>query len=88
MVGIEETSAGNIFSVYPNPAGEELNLKIQLAEKGSLIIYSTVGEKIMMKEIARGEKEIKLYVKNISSGIYFVQVKSGHQQFSKKIIIQ
>ena len=87
-VGIDEADAENIFSVYPNPAGEELTILNRTNRKGIVNIFNALGENIISREIVSGEKEIKLNVKNISAGIYFIRVNAGLKNYSRKLIIE
>lgn len=89
VVGISTPSSGSSFIVYPNPATDELSvISEQSFEKSMVSIYTMLGEKIIQKEIAAGEKQITLNVKILPAGIYFLTLNQGYNIITRKIIIQ
>lgn len=84
LVGVNETVTENTFSVFPNPSNGNFTVNSEIT-KGEIVIYNVEGEKIL-SENSSGKTEIDLT--NQPKGIYFVQIKSGEQISSKKIIIQ
>ena len=91
LTSVEEAKADYHFEVYPNPAKDrftlsmktpsEQNLKINITDMMGEAVYSAVYEKVN----GNFSKEIKL--ENAASGIYFLQMISGKNTFSKKILI-
>ena len=76
-VGINEFSATNYISLYPNPATNELLISGNWksgAGKGKLTIVNLIGETIYTKEINRQSEIINC--KPFPAGIYFVRVEN------------
>ena len=74
------------FDVYPNPANSFVNISSNLATKPTTVeIYDMLGRLKISK--SQGALEFTtLDVSNLSPGMYFVNITSGNQQQSKKII--
>ena len=88
-VGISEYSPNeNSISIFPNPTKDNFTININAEiKKAQIEIYNVMGEKIHTEIIsAASSKEI--YLRNISSGIYFVKVYNGQNQYTKKLIIE
>lgn len=76
----------NVFSVYPNPANEKLNILSNFNEKFSVSIFNSLGDKIY------SDHELdyyKLPVTNWKNGIYFISFFDKNNFIkTQKIIIQ
>ncbi|MCA0153803.1 VPS10 domain-containing protein [Winogradskyella vincentii] len=75
------------FSIYPNPANNEVNIKWTKPEMVTLRIYNSLG-KIMFYaknlEVFRGHK---IDVSNFEKGIYFVKLNSDYGEVTKKLVL-
>ncbi len=84
---VEELNGENNFSVsvFPNPVGDQLSVSsYPLSEKIDCEVYNLMGEKILSGELVNGKATWN--VKGISSGIYFLQLKSESGTVVKKIM--
>ena len=74
------------FDVYPNPTNSFVNISCNLATKPTTVeIYDMLGR----LKISKSQEVLEfttLDVSNLSPGMYFVNIMSGNQQQSKKII--
>ena len=80
------------FSLYPNPASEQVSISINDNYFGSVVIeiYDLGGRKLRSMSFVKSSdnhQEI-LSIRDIKSGIYTVSVKLGNQHFSKNLLIQ
>jgi hypothetical protein len=76
-----------IFS-FPNPSTRNFTLYFgQYLSKGSIEIYSAIGEKVW-NEYINNESKKEINLKNISDGIYFVKVFDGEKSYCKKLIVK
>jgi len=90
-IGIDEQAANeNNWSVYPNPAANEIQITNALLNKGEfdVAIFDITGKKV---------KEIKAYsliqkstidISDLDKGIYVVSISSENATINKKIIKQ
>ncbi|MBK8846787.1 MAG: T9SS type A sorting domain-containing protein [Bacteroidetes bacterium] len=77
--GIAEN--GNLeIKFFPNPVEGELMLTNLKGKYNQLAIFNVDGKHVLFKQISY-LNEIKLDVENLSSGIYFIQLKEN--KFSK-----
>ncbi|MDC1492958.1 T9SS type A sorting domain-containing protein [Flavobacteriaceae bacterium] len=72
------------FMIYPNPAGDFINLKSDSAIDGYLI-YDIKGS-LILEGTNNNSNDLTISLKNIYSGIYFVQIKSGTYKETVKFI--
>src|SRR5690554_2194806 len=72
-----------IFTIYPNPATEVLNIELQDdAILENVTIYNNLGQKI--KTIKQNTVDVSTFAK----GLYFVEVTTNQGKASKKVIVE
>lgn len=76
------------FSAYPNPAVDEVFVSINenVALPLQINLYNTLGQQLKTYSVT--EKNTAIFIKDLSSGIYFLQLSSNGQNASKKIIVR
>jgi len=77
---------------YPNPFNPvtTINYNLPLKSQVELVVYNTLGEKVI--QLVNGEKEagsysVKLNANSLSSGIYFYKLQAGDFIKTKKMIL-
>ncbi len=76
------------FYVSPNPTNGNFYIGFNsLIRNGVVEVTNSLGQKLYSDKI-NNQRSIELNIVGIASGIYFVKVFDGENQFSKKIIIQ
>lgn len=79
-------NAVKMVSIYPNPASEQLNIKVENAlQRGKISIYDASGKLIISKKNISG-KEANLAVGQLETGNYMVVISDANQTFSAKFI--
>lgn len=70
----------SILSLYPNPAGNRINLNITAIESTAvdMIIYNQLGQKVLTKtdNIYIGENKLEVNISNLPAGIYFLRLQA------------
>lgn len=89
--GIDSPQTNNNSSIpliiYPNPSIGTFTLEFEAAVTATIKVINVFGEIIYTTHFKNASrKEINL--RNIATGIYFVQIKTGDKLLNKKIIIQ
>ena len=89
IAGINRISSLNIF---PNPAASDLNLTFNLDQKADIRINLTSMDgktvyALYKNTLSAGNQELKLDVKDMRSGIYFLQVQMNDQTTYQKVLI-
>jgi hypothetical protein len=89
-VGVKEMNFDNLFSVYPNPASEELiiSAKKNIGEF-SFELFDIAGREVFSAK-KNANAKIIVDVSPLENGIYFLnaEIDNGRQFSSKKIIVQ
>lgn len=73
-----------IFSVYPNPASDFVNLTFEDNEVHTVVIYNSIGEVVLMKSL---KQQSTLNISTLSRGIYYIQTSYNNKFISEKLII-
>ena len=80
-IGISNVSVNdNVITCYPNPSNGNFNININQQGNFQLKIYNSIGQLILQSAIGMGNTSINLQNKNISSGLYFVEISNEQQQ--------
>ncbi len=93
IVGInEQTNLVQGFSIYPNPAKENVKVNFQLKEAGmvNVSISNVMGQNVLdikNEWTPAGNHSINISVNNLTKGIYFVNINNGNSVSSKKLVI-
>lgn len=77
------------FLIYPNPAKEILNIKLEITngEKTSISISNILGE-VVSSSVIENTNNCTINTANLTSGVYFVTVTNQRKQSTKKLIIE
>ena len=84
VIGFEEISFNsNLFSIYPNPANNILNIKnTENKTLASIIILDVLGRKVLEQK----ENTSQINIKDLEKGMYQVILFSGDNSYSSKFI--
>ena len=74
----------NKISLAISNENRDVNVIYTIPEKGEMIIFSIIGEKILEKNIDSETSVID--ISNLSKGIYIVNYSNGNAQINKKIV--
>ena len=92
VISIEMDAVGDNFEIFPNPVKDALRLNPTIPEhkfpEGNMKVklYSIEGD--LMKKSEKPFGDLTLDVRNISPGIYLLNVQYGSKSFTKRIIKQ
>jgi hypothetical protein len=83
-IGINEVSQSNLYSVYPNPAQDLINIKADAKLLESVYtIYDAIGKVVLIGKIKSENAVIE--IGNLSGGIYLFSVGENQNQTFKVI---
>ncbi len=86
--GFEDIIGNNEISVYPMPAGDFVYLEFNQNPINEIRIISPFSQNVLYSDfLNRNENKIKIDLKEIPSGIYIIQLKSGFKIVNKKLIV-
>ncbi len=87
-VGMRKLNANANFSLYPNPAANELNLTLQnMNSNASYEIYDMIGKLQLKGTVSKYHSQKSIDISGLQNGIYVVVVKSGEYIAGKKLLI-
>jgi hypothetical protein len=79
--GINQINANNSISIYPNPASTELFIKAENFKPVRLTLYDISGQVLQS-----GKFEPHIDISQLSSGVYFIEVKAGNEVARKRFV--
>ena len=77
VIGFEKTVAELVEAkVFPNPARDYTTIELSenLTNTAELKVYNTLGQLVLQRPLNKGEKAIKLDLKDFESGVYFFEL--------------
>jgi hypothetical protein len=84
-VGVNELSSNFDFSIYPNPASDNITIELPFEKKSKIQIINVVGEIVLEEDISSSKT---ISVENIASGIYFARITNDNNFSSvRKFVI-
>jgi regulation of enolase protein 1 (concanavalin A-like superfamily) len=91
-VGSEpEIALSETVQVYPNPAREQIHLRIQSgkAQPAALSLTAPSGRSVLREtiQLQAGENRFTLPLGELGSGLYLIQVQQGNERVVKKVIV-
>ena len=91
FTGIDEPKSIAEFSIYPNPASNELTLNYRFAKKQQLLIklYSMSGKVIKTFDLGLqnpGNHSKKLNINELPPGIYILRLQTDSQVVTRKVV--
>jgi hypothetical protein len=89
IVGLDEATSSNTFSVFPNPANDKIFIN-GLNNTGAIAkvrIFNTVGSLVSQSTIQTVQNP-SIDVSSMENGVYFVEVEVLGVQHTQKVMIQ
>jgi len=92
LSGLSTESTVNEWTLYPNPASDEVILSLTNEEVGEAFItfYNALGQVVQERkviELVVGSQIVTLPVRDLTTGVYFLSIEKGTNVESKQIII-
>ncbi|MEO5572041.1 MAG: T9SS type A sorting domain-containing protein [Bacteroidia bacterium] len=84
-LGVNEIISPLTVTAYPNPATEYIRIKLD-NEQDALVRLTDLSGRIVVEQIVQNNGMIK--VKDLSSGVYTIQITSGERNYTGKVIIK
>jgi hypothetical protein len=87
-VSVDEVTSQKVFSIFPNPISNSLNIKIEKEiNNGELIIINAIGQTIYTQSVFKGFNEI--YLENLNKGLYtYLLIQNKTRIAAGKIIVE
>ncbi len=83
-LGTSSSFVESSFTVFPNPADDELILKMDAYSGGDILIFNSIGTQAMRQPISAGET--RLNVKSLPAGNYYVRLMGAGSSEVKQFV--
>jgi hypothetical protein len=79
----------SLFSVFPNPANDFVNIEYTGSKDGAFQLFNVVGQSVFTQTLSAGVQNTSVDVSSLKSGVYFYTlVIDGQVMETKKLIIK
>ncbi len=90
--GVKESSNASVrFDVFPNPAVNEINVRVNItkAQTSSVRVLNGLGQVVITKSVSlnAGSNTIQIDTKQLPTGNYYISYDSGDKMVTKKVVI-
>jgi len=90
-----EATPGSTIEVFPQPANDQLNLRMELAETApntSIQLMNMSGQKVQewpVQDLIAGAQQLELPLpKSLAAGVYLLQMNSESLQVARRVVVQ
>ncbi|MCG8331018.1 MAG: M12 family metallo-peptidase [Chitinophagales bacterium] len=90
VVNTDDLNINNSIELFPNPANKMAQLRLQqpLSEDGQIYLRNTQGQIVQSLTMKAGATALEINTSKQAAGVYLVEVHSGENVLSKKLMIQ
>ncbi len=90
---ISENKSDIDFNVYPNPATDNMRIKLNLSKTNpvNINIFNTMGALVFSSDkgqISSGSHSFDINVHNFAKGIYNLNIQVGENNITKRIVVE
>jgi hypothetical protein len=85
--GIQNTALQN-FEVFPNPAQGMVYVTVKSEGASQVSLLNLIGQTVRSYNVNSNVETLAMDIQGLKEGIYLVQVQSGNQISTKKLIIE
>ena len=80
------------MNIFPNPSSGNIIVELlngQMADEVSIDVVNTLGQNVISSEERTSSSQLKkeIDLTNVSSGVYFIEIKTVNEFLRKKIVI-
>ncbi|MBN1180865.1 MAG: RICIN domain-containing protein [Bacteroidales bacterium] len=86
---VSDYTAGSDILIYPNPAGQFVNIVLpeNIHQNNIIYIYDLTGELVFSNKLPVGINHI-ICTESLANGMYIIQVVNNKQVFTKQLVIR
>jgi hypothetical protein len=84
---VEDPLNGTLFSAYPVPASDQLNVNLQLTAevRYDIVLYSIQGQEVFRQSFSQQSMQTTIDTRNLARGMYVLSLESELGFRQKKI---
>ncbi|MGH1384653.1 FG-GAP-like repeat-containing protein [Kordia sp.] len=84
-LGINEENAES-FSVFPNPASDYMMISTTISTPYTVTVFDSLGKEVFVQKEQNGQT--KLDVSSLTSGLFFLEIRTATTKTVQKVVIQ
>jgi hypothetical protein len=73
--------------VYPNPADDQLQVRLHLHENGRILLMDNSGRQIIEQEVPAESEQLTLQLGELPAGLYYLILESGSRVLDRQTIV-
>jgi hypothetical protein len=77
----------NLFSVYPNPANNDLHVQVMTGELRGIDLYDAAGRIVYTNRVSSSDHAMEISLATISSGVYTLHIHTTDYMHTTKVVI-
>jgi hypothetical protein len=83
----QDIKAGNVFRLYPNPAGQQLTIELDNITNttATVFVYNALGQLVLTQEF--GGSTTALDVQSLAAGAYFCQIMLSGKLYTQQFAV-
>ncbi len=85
-VGLNEIEEGYLFSIYPNPADDQITISLK-TDFETISIFDSYGKQIFKEQIS-GKKSVTINTTKFAKGIYLIQLNGKESMVLEIVVIE
>ncbi len=82
---VKELKGETDFEVFPNPAKDKINIRLQNETEGRIIMMNQAGQ--IVKDMVVSGKEITIETEGLASGTYSLKFKNSETQKLRRVVV-
>lgn len=77
------------FSMYPNPANGEVTIQLKAEQDVNITLFDIRGRKVFTNNYSNNTTLFNrtIDLNSVSTGLYLIQIESGSQKMTKKLVV-
>jgi Zn-dependent metalloprotease len=89
VVSVKELKAENQFNIYPNPASDEVFIKVNQERKiHSIKLYNSKSQMVLNEDFVHRDKQLyQLNTESLPAGLYFITINTGDSVTTKRLVL-
>jgi len=89
ITGLSDITNGDesLVKLYPNPVSDELIISFNRKKTCEVLITDILGQQLITKTIYESKDIHAISVKELSNGIYFLQLRMGTKMINKRFVV-
>lgn len=86
LTALKSTNADKLFTTYPNPVSDVLNINLLNPKKDTFVDLLNISGQVISTHSTKGSNSISIDMSHLSGGVYFCRYNNGLQLTTLKVV--